>query len=294
MSKKSVYAVTLNWNQPQFTCDCVTSLLIQKDVEVHPIIVDNGSSDNSVALFRQKFPDIIIIELGENVGFAKGINHGICYALQQGAEYVLIINNDAVLANDSLVKLVETIDGKIQVVSPVVYYFDNPKQIWSTGGEINSFLLEPLNSHNQKIPIEMESIIPRTFLSGCVLLFGRDLLLEVGLFDERFFLYYEDLDLSLRISRSPYQMVVVTSAQAYHHVSVSSGGRDNPFERYHMARSSGIYFRKHVRGFQWLPILLYRGCSAIKWTLRLLITGKTNSLKAFWHGMIDGWITNFV
>lgn len=292
-----VYAVTLNWNKPDYTCECVDSLLSQEQVLVKVVIVDNGSSDHSVRIFSERYGDKVkIIQLARNCGFATGINSGIRYALEQKADYILIINNDAMLEVDSIRNMIKALEENtgIYVAAPVIFEYPDTERVWSTGGYIHSLLLEPLDAHHRSEDLSASRIICRTFISGCIMLFRRSLLLDVGLFDERFFMYYEDLDLSYRIAFNKYRMAVCTLAKGYHRVSASSGGKGNPFEKYHMARSSGIYFRKHVRGLRWIPVMIFRFASWAKMTLKLLLTGKLNELVGFYQGLFDGWVKNIV
>jgi len=130
--------------------------------------------------------------------------------------------------------------------------------------------------------------IERSVLVGCGLLIRRDLLERVGLFDERFFMYYEDLDLCLRARRAGYRLLLVPSAKMWHKVAVSSGGRDSPGERYHMARSSVLFFRKHARSWQVPFIAPYRTASAVKTVTRLLLRRRPDSARAYLRGLRDG------
>ncbi len=121
------------------------------------------------------------------------------------------------------------------------------------------------------------------------MLLTRRLLETVGLFDERFHMYYEDLDFCLRVRRSGFQILVVPGAKMWHKVAQSSGGSDSTFERYWMARSSALYFRKHCHGARWLAVLPWRGGSAVRTTLRLLRQGRREACAAYWRGLRDGF-----
>lgn len=286
-----IAAVTVNWNKPEVTCACIDLLLNQKNVHPHIILVDNGSTDNSIDYFRDKYSEgnVELLELPRNVGFAGGYNAGIRAALDTFAEYILIINNDVEPSPDLIQLLLQVMDDSVGVTSPAIYYYEKPTEIWSIGGDINQLLLAPLDAHNRKANIASHSI-QRTFLSGCVMLFKREVFDRVGCFDEQFFMYYEDLDLCLRIKKAGIKMIVVPNAAAYHKVSVSSDGENTPFERYHSARSSGLYYRKHMVGLYPLWIVPCRLGSALLWSLRLLLQRKQQSLKAYWKGLVDGWL----
>ncbi|UCG25242.1 MAG: hypothetical protein JSW55_04375, partial [Chloroflexota bacterium] len=116
----------------------------------------------------------------------------------------------------------------------------------------------------------------------------REVFEQIDLYDERFFLYYEDADYSLRASRAGIGAAVATMARMWHSVSKSSGGSDTPRERYWMARSSVLYFYKNARMWQWPVIIVWRTLSAMRTSLRLLTKWRLDSLSAYWRGLRDG------
>jgi len=286
-SNEQVIVVIVNWNRYEDTCACIESLIKQEAVKTDLIVVDNGSTDHSETLLRNKYPQVEIIRSEENLGFAGGFNLGIRFALTRDTEYILIVNNDTIAESDMIRQLLHEMDHKeIGVIGPLILYHSNPQKIWSSGGYINPSVLMPIDSHHRKEILDEPTY--RTFLSGCCLLLKKSLIESVGLFDERFFLYFEDLDYCLRIMRSGWRMKVVPSAKLLHKVSASSGGELSSRERYYMAHSSALYYRKHIREGNILLILLFRFASAILWTFRLLFRGNISSVLAYWRGLISG------
>ena len=288
-SNINVTVVTVNWNRFSETCDCIDSFLVQESVNVSFIIVDNGSTDGSQELLREKYPDACVISLPKNLGFAGGFNIGICRAIEENADFVLIVNNDTVADKKLLKELLSGIqEREVGVVAPVIYYSDPKDKTWSAGGNIATCLLQPINSHHirNKLPVLP---VYRTFLSGCCLLIKKEVIKTFGLFDERFFLYYEDLDYCLRIRNVGWKMKLIPNAKLWHKGSLSSNGKMSANERYFMARSSGIYFRKHMNFFNSFIIIPFRVSSALLWSLRLIMTQNKNSLRAYWRGLRDGW-----
>lgn len=287
----SIFFVTVNWNHPNDTCECIQSLLEQENVSPNIIVVDNGSTDNSIDIISNNYKNIQLIPSHKNLGFAGGFNLGIRSALSQGASHILIINNDTIASPSMFQALITEIKkGEIGVTAPVIYYASDPTKTWSCGGMINPFLLEPINSHHRDCNILRPEF--RTFLSGCCLLIKREVLDEIGLFDERFFLYYEDLDFCLRIKNSRWKMIIVPDAKLWHKVSVSSGGELSANERYYMARSSGLYFRKHMRIITGFFIIPFRLSSALLWSFRLIVKKNWIGFKAYWKGLYEGWLEN--
>jgi GT2 family glycosyltransferase len=116
------------------------------------------------------------------------------------------------------------------------------------------------------------------------MLIRREVLERVGLFDECFFMYYEDSDYCLRVRRAGYAIMTVPAARIWHKVSVSSDGNDSPAERYWMGRSSVLFFRKHVRGWRWLVVVPWRVASTLKTVVRLARLGRLGSASAYLAG----------
>lgn len=282
-----VTAVTVNWNRPKDTLECLTSLRRQAGVELQLVVIDNGSTDDSASIIKQACPDVILITTCTNLGFARGFNLGIRYALQAGAEYVLLLNNDTIAAEDMVTQLILSPFGSREVTAPVIFRYGQPNLIWSAGGNINRITLE-IDGHHERMPSTGGPPIGRDFLSGCALLVPRAVFDSVGFFDERFFMYYEDLDFCIRVRRQGYQLWLVPKAKLWHKVSTSSGGAGSPNERFNMAKSSVIYFRKHSNGPQWLAIAPLRVLSALRWTMLLARTRSWASLRGYWSGLVAG------
>ncbi len=289
MTYSTIYVIILNWNRPKDTVTCLNSLHSAGILSTNIVVVDNASIDDSVEIIQDKFPNITVIQAECNLGFAGGINLGTRQALSDGADYVLWLNNDTIVDSEMFNQLFRHTTPDVGALAPAIFYADQPEQIWSIGGGINWWLLEATGNHgrNQIIPKEP---IERDFLSGCALLVRRDVIEKVGFLDERFFMYYEDLDFCLRVRQAGYRLLLVPRARLWHKVSRSSGGAESPQERFYMALSSGLYFRKHLDvGRVWL-IVPYRFLSAMRWTFRLGFHRRWAALKSYWRGLIVGWL----
>jgi len=285
-----VWAVTLNWNRPADTIECLETLVEQTYPNLHVLVVDNGSVDDSVARITARFPQLDMVQSPENRGFAAGANIGLRRALEEGAELVFLVNNDTLIDRQALTHLVAQAGPGGGILAPVIYYAEDQHRVWSAGGRIHPWTLDKCHDY-QDSTHESEQIGAegRDFVTGCGMLLTRQMLEKVGLFDERFFMYYEDADLCLRARRAGFRILVVPLARMWHKVAQSSGGGDSLNERYWMARSSVIYFRKHARGAQWLAILPWRTGSAIRTTCRLWRKGRQEAAAAYWRGLRDGW-----
>lgn len=285
-----IYAVTLNWNRPADTIACLQSLSTQTAEALHLVVVDNGSTDDSIAQIRASFPQIDLIVNSQNKGFACGMNVGIRHALAQGAEAVFVLNNDTILAEDAVVQLMAQCRPGVGLVAPLIYYADPDDVIWSVGGKIHPWTLEVTGDQRDvRDDGQFTAVQSRDFVPGCGMLLTRSALQNVGLFDEKFFMYYEDSDLCLRLRRAGYEILVTPHARMWHKVASSSGGSDSPNERYWMARSSMRYFSKHAHWYQIPIILFWRMGSAIRTSYRLLRRNQHEAFRAYWRGLWAGF-----
>ncbi len=286
-----VYVVTLTWNQKADTLKCLESLSGMTYPRYRILVVDNGSSDGTLSATAQEFPEAETIANAENLGFGGGFNVGICSALERGAAFVLIINNDTHVAPDMLDALmVHSQRENVGMLAPKIYYADEPTRIWSVGGNCHPWTYEMTDKGDDEVDRgQWEEVLERDYLVGCAILMRRSMLETVGMFDEDFYpIYYEDVDLCLRTRRAGYKLLLVPAAKMWHEVSASAGGSDSPRERYLMARHSIRFFRKYVRGWRWLVVAPYRAGSAVKTVARLLWRRRYNAATSYLRGLYDG------
>jgi hypothetical protein len=285
-----VYAVTLAWNRREDTLACLDSLFRSTYRPLRVLVCDNGSTDGTPNAVRSSYPQAEVLDLGRNLGFAAGANAGLRHALAAGAEHVLLLNNDTTVDAGMIGALVDAASPDVAVVAPLVYYAGAPDVIWSSGGIRNRWTLEQSGDlRGRRDPGGWPVALERDFVTGCAMLIARAALADVGLFDERFFMYYEDNDWCLRARAAGYRILLVPAARMWHRVATSSGGLGSPAERYAMARSSVQFFRKHVSGVRWAIVAPYRLGSATKTTARLLWRRRPESAAAYWRGLRDGW-----
>ena len=297
LTSPKVYSIVAHYCQLNDTIECIESLLNQDYGDQQVVFVDNGSQKNDSQIIKEKYPNIISLRNDKNLGFAGGYNVGIRFSLDHNPEYIFIVNNDVVLAPNVLSTLVNAFNHNKNtgVVSPIIYHHNKPNQLWSAGGKISKLTLDMVDNHGRGNVFF--DIVERDFLSGCAMMLKVEVLKIVGLFDEDYYLYYEDYDLSFRIKQAGYKQLLVPQARIWHKVSKTSGGEDNPIERYYMARSSILFYRKHARPNQWFLIIPHRIGSAIRTLSRLIQKKKFESARYFLTGLIDGVrqikITNF-
>lgn len=247
------FIILLNWNQADLTIACLDSLAEISYPNARIVLVDNGSTDDSLARTRTQYRDVQIIENGENLGFSAANNRGIEFALAQGAEYVLLLNNDTVVSPDFLEPLIEIAEGSLDigVVTPKIYYFDEPHRIWYGGGSIDWDTGQA--SHLQVGQIDLnehsEAIQEVNFVSACAMCIKRSVLEKVGLLDGRFFIYYDETDWCARITRAGFRCLYVPQSKIWHKVSALMGVA-SPLTAYYMARNEILFLQKNSQGFR--------------------------------------------
>lgn len=214
MDGQLVYIVLLNYKGYEDTTACIQSLRKIDYADYKIVVVDNCSGDGSYEKLKEENPDCVCILSPENNGFSAGNNIGIHYAFDHGADYVLMLNNDTEVKEDFLTKMVEASDVKT-VVTPSIYYFSEPAEIWYADGRINFNKCTVSNGddHESKYC---------NYASGCCLLIPRTVYEVLGDWAEEYFMYYEDMDYSLRIINSGFKIYYEKDAVVYHKVGRSS------------------------------------------------------------------------
>jgi len=283
--------ITVTWNQVEKTLACLETIFSLDYPEFDVILIDNGSTDGTVAKVQQRFPDVKVTALPQNVGFAKGYNVGLHQCAVNDYPFLFLLNNDTLLAPDVLTHLIEHMrqQPEVGMASAKIYFADEPTRIWSVGGMINPKNLEVTDKFDNMLDQgQLAEIRSLDFVPLCGVLIRGQLIAEIGFLDERFFVYYEDMDFSRRARQAGYQISLVPDAKIWHAVSSSSGGADSPNERYWMARSSVIFFRKHGSPKQAPVIICWRSVSAVRTSFRLLGQRNFSSLRAYWRGLWHG------
>jgi GT2 family glycosyltransferase len=224
-----VTVIVLNWNAEDDTAACLDSFLAQRGVETEILLVDNASADGSGERLRQRYPTVSYLQIDENLGYSGGNNRGIEWALDRGAEWVLVVNNDTVAEPDCLRLLLAATTGeaRLAAVAPLIVRYDDPDRVWFAGGRFDRVRAVGVHRH-ENAPVESAlRDVPRgedamwrpcTFLTGCCLLLRATALREVGLFRAEFFAYEEDLELSYRLSQAGWKLGWVPAARITHRV----------------------------------------------------------------------------
>jgi GT2 family glycosyltransferase len=274
------------------TIDCITSLKRIEYSNYHILVVDNGSTDGSVVGIKAAFPDIRLLETHENLGFAGGNNRGIKLALEDGADYVLLLNNDTEVDSNFLSELVKAAESSqgVGIVGSKIYYYSEPKQLWFAGGRINFYTGDTHHIGERELDEGKYDRIGDTgYVSGCSMLIKRKVLEDIGTLDETFFLYYEDSDFCARARRHGYRIVYAPASVVWHKVS-STAGKVKDLQLFYGTRNM-LIFEKRNAGLQHLVVFLpyYFGKFVLYNTIVAVVSGNFSRarrlLKAAYEGM---------
>jgi len=293
MSQLSV--ILLNYNGARDTTDCIESLQGSSFKDFDVVVVDNASSHDSVELLKARWPDITFIVNSRNMGFAGGNNFGIRHALKRGSEFVLLLNNDTTIDPDALGTLVRTMEENTQagIVGGKVYYFDRPNVIWFAGGHFNAH--SGFGDHYGKFEEDhgqYDRVRECDFITGCCMLIRREVCEKIGLLDDSYFLYYEDVDFCSRARRAGFSVLYQPSAVIYHKISRATSW-DSPVYIYFNLRNKLLYLHRNSRPGNWLPHLPRLTYFYLRQFVRLTV--KWHDLpatRAAWLGLVDG-LRNF-
>jgi GT2 family glycosyltransferase len=283
--------IVLNWNLPTDTIACVASLQAGLPAGASILIVDNGSNDGSADQFRARFGDAVqLLALPDNLGFAGGMNAGIRAALAAGAGSVLLLNNDTVVHEAMLTRLLGAAAALPQagVLGPAIYYYDAPQRIWQLGARAYPLLPIPLNLGLRDLRRAGGRPLPLDYVTGCAMLVRRAVLEQVGLLDTEYAMYFEDADFCSRVRQAGFELWCVPSAQMWHRVSLSAR-MVKPASRYALAWGRARFYRQHPHGP--LPSLTYAFllASTTLSALRDLMRGDGELAALLWRGTLDGY-----
>ena len=296
-----VAIIVLNWNGWQDTIECLESLQRITYPNYQIIVVDNGSTDESVEkikawargeiLVESNFfeydpstkpvqqteydretaeaggvPEqenalrafspkqrMLLIKNEENLGFAAGNNVGLKYAIKADADYAFLLNNDTVVKNDFLEQAIKPTekDEKVGIVGCKIYYAYRPQMIWYAGGKLSFFRPGGKTFGQGQLDLgQFDGVRDVTFVTGAAILVRREVFLNVGLLDERFFFGMEDYDLCRRVSKAGYRLLYTPTAVIWHKVGMSR--ERGPIAVYNGYKTSTIYMKKHLPRVLWL------------------------------------------
>ena len=290
----------INFNGREDTIACLNSIkkLNQKNFELKVVVIDNGSLEKfDISEDYLGGIPLKIIESGKNLGFSGGHNLGIKYALENLADYVVILNNDTILDENliyELLKLAKS-DAKIGIVVPKIYFAkgfefhkdrykeeDEGRVFWYAGGIMD---WKNVSGHHRGVDDidhgQYEILEETDFATGCCMLIAKEVFERVGFFNEKYFLYYEDNDLSQRARKAGFKIFYNPKAILWHKNAGSVGGSGSSLQDYYITRNRMLFGAKFAS--------LRSKFSLIRESFKLLLTGR------FWQkrGILDFYMKKF-
>jgi GT2 family glycosyltransferase len=289
MTAQAVSVIILNWNGREVLGPCLDSLMKVEEPPIDVIVVDNGSTDSSQEIVRERFPGVTLIENGKNLLFAAGNNIGIEAALEKGAGYILLLNNDTEVDPGFIREMLTAFDDpSVGMAGPKIYYYDDPERIWYGGGGFNRLTGVPYHRGLRKGDgFAGDAPGPTGWVTGCALLARAEVFRELGGLDPSYTIYCEDVDLCLRAAKKGWSSRYVPSAKVRHKVSSSSGGGMTPFKLENRLASTWKLLARH-RSFCWralmfpVHLVMFAGLS-----LGLFLTGRWGLLAAAMRGAAE-------
>jgi GT2 family glycosyltransferase len=289
MPQSLVISVILNTNRLNDTLECLASLTHNTYPEQAVIVLDNHSTDGSVPAIRAAYPQVQIMQLRENLGYAGNNNVGIQAALEQGADWVFVLNEDIILDPECITRLVEVgeSDPKIGIVGPLVYHHNEPQVIQSAGGLLGQYWESIHLGKNEPDRGQFSAPHPVEWISGCAILVRRAAIEQAGMLDKNYFIYWEETEWCLRLGGAGWKIFNVPQAKIWHK-GVQRDYQAKPSFIYYGTRNQLLTLAKHraplsVWLFTWLQILR----TLVSWSIKPKWKSKREHRNAMWKGVID-------
>ena len=297
MVKNSKIAIIIvNWKQYQLTKLCLYSLQKIKYDNYQIILIDNESNPKELKKIKNQFDKIITFPNQKNLGFTGANNIGIEYAIKNDFEYVMLINNDTEVEKNFINPLIEVLEKNqnFGAAQPLILNYYNRNKVWSAGGFLNKFFGY---TYVIKSPEGIKKNID--WITGCCFFLRTDVIKKIGLLDENFFAYYEDVDWSIRIKNAGYDLAFVKSSVVYHHGSKSSKNESNegtlsPFVHYLNIRNHIFLLRKNKDVFNSVGVLFFQFFKIVSYSVYFIVRVRINKLNMVYKGLVDGLMKNII
>lgn len=290
---QKVSFVILNYNGKDNTIECLRSIentVLPKDTKMEIIVVDNASIDNSLQSIKEQFPNVAIIANKENTGYSKGNNIGIRYALENGADFIIIMNNDTIVDKNLITEFLKSAekDKSIGIVVPKIYFAkgfefhkdkykeeDKGKVLWYAGGIMDWANVLGHHGGVDEVDKGQYNREEKTeFATGCCMLVKRDVFTKIGLFNEKYFLYYEDNDFSQKAKKAGYGIIYSPKAIIWHKNAASAGGSGSSLQDYYITRNRMLF------GIKYAPFK--SKLALIRESILLLLRGRYWQKRGIW------------
>jgi hypothetical protein len=278
------------------TTECIQSVFSSKSVKIEVILVDNGSTDNTVQIIGKKFPNVHIISNNQNLGLAEGRNLG--QRIAKG-DFILFLDSDTLIESNMVYELalMLILDKRIAFSSPKMYSSFEPKRVWYAGAFFSLVSGKALNFGGLNIDNGQFDQILTTSHAPTSFLVRKDIANKLGGHDNIFMMSYADSDFCIRMWKAGFFGVYVPNAILYHKVhrfsqsdSLRSMGMNKPLRAYYYARNKVIFMKRHSSKIGFVAfLLLFFPIYHIFYTQRILKNNDSHAyLSFYWKGVIDG------
>ncbi len=283
---EKIFIILLNYKGYDDTVECIKSLenINYKNYKI--VVVDNNSPDNSYTKLYKEFGEAyIFIKARENGGFAKGNNLGIKYAIDHGADYILLLNNDTLVHKDLIEELLKPFkeEENLGLTTGKIYYEEKRDTLWFAGGVFNEKRFYGMHlgqGHKDNGDYDKPGEI--TFSTGCLMMIRKEVFYKLGYLPEEYFMYYEDVDFCIKLREAGYRLWYNPRAIIYHKVSASTGGEESPFALEWNTRNRIILSKKYKKNLMFFYI------TRVIVVLRCFIKGDKKKVKAIITGIKRG------
>ena len=269
--------------------ECIRSLYQSDYRNLRIILLDIVSTGNSVDAVHQQYPDVQIIELRENLGYAGNNNIGIKAALAQNADWIFVVNDDTILDPRCLSALVDIgeSDPKIGIVGPMVYHFDEPNIIQSAGGALGKYWVSTHLGKDELDCGQFQGAREVEWISGCAILVRRELIEQIGLLDSDYFLYWEETEWCIRASKAGWRSYHVAHAKLWHK-GVQRNYQPKPYVTYYVTRNRLFTLVKHHAPWSArLVAFLQITQTLVSWSIKPKWRSRREHRNAMWKGLVD-------
>lgn len=295
--EKKISVILVNYNGKKYNDKCIASILNSTIInQIQIIVIDNASTDDSLILLKENWGSderVQILELDKNYGFSKANNEGIRRSIEQGIEHFLLLNNDTEIEPDTIEQMFLQYQKVKGIIVPKVLYADKRDTIWCAGGIFSTIIKKPVQGGLNQIDKGQFNVSSECqFANGCAMFFSQEIVDRIGFLDERFFLYYEDTEYSMRAVANGIKIWYCAEAVVYHKVNGSTKGNEKPDNAYYISRNwllcNSIYLQgKLTYKYRFYIFLLYFFCNRFAWLMIWFLRWKWDMCAAEIEGIQD-------
>jgi hypothetical protein len=284
-----IAAIILNTNRKFDTLECLASLEANHYPDLRVIVLDNSSTDGSNEAIKATFPHVEIIPILVNKGYAGNNNIGLKAALDQDPDWIFVLNEDIIFAENALRQLMDTAADlpEAGIIGPLVMHNSEPEIIQSAGGVLDKSWDSIHRAQNEVDRGQINRAGEVDWIHGCAIGVKREAILEAGLLDERFFYYWEETEWCLRIRSHGWKAYIIPQARIWHK-GVQQNYQPSPNVTYYATRNRLLLLKLHHPPLvAWLLTCFFFIRTLIAWSVKDKWRDKRANRDAMWRGILD-------